>query len=67
MHLTGTEVTYALPLDFPSTNSEAEYEALLVELRLAIRMKVERLPVRVDSLLVANQVKGDFDVWDEAL
>jgi ribonuclease HI len=63
----GIDVTYALRLEFPSTNNEAEYEALLAGLRLAIRMKVKRWSVRVDSLLVANQVKGDFEVREETL
>ncbi|KAD7478315.1 hypothetical protein E3N88_01451 [Mikania micrantha] len=34
------ETTYALKLDFKSSNNEAEYEALLAGLRLAHRMKV---------------------------
>ncbi|GJX78309.1 reverse transcriptase domain-containing protein, partial [Tanacetum coccineum] len=32
---TGTEYTYAIRLNFPSTNNEAEYEALLAGLRIA--------------------------------
>jgi ribonuclease HI len=63
----GVEVTYALRLGFPSTNNEAEYEAMLAGLRLAICMRVKGLSVRVDSLLVENQVKGDFEVREEAL
>ncbi|GKG25627.1 reverse transcriptase domain-containing protein, partial [Tanacetum coccineum] len=35
----GTEFTYALRLNFTSTNNEAEYEALLAGLRLAKKMK----------------------------
>jgi hypothetical protein len=30
-------------------------------------MNVKNLSVQVDSLLVANQVKGDFEVREEAL
>ncbi|KAD4585999.1 hypothetical protein E3N88_23600 [Mikania micrantha] len=56
----GVEVTYALRLKFPSTNNEAEYEAFLAGLRIAKRMGVRMLKAHVDSLLVANQVNGDY-------
>ncbi|GJY30851.1 reverse transcriptase domain-containing protein [Tanacetum coccineum] len=36
---TGMEYTYAIRLNFPSTNNEAEYEAFLAGLRIAERMK----------------------------
>ncbi|GJZ72542.1 reverse transcriptase domain-containing protein [Tanacetum coccineum] len=36
----GVEFTYALRLNFTSTNNEAEYEALLAGLRMARKMKV---------------------------
>ncbi|KAK1427764.1 hypothetical protein QVD17_16458 [Tagetes erecta] len=54
-------ITYALRLNFKSTNNEAEYEALLAGLRAALTMKVEHLTVYVDSLLVANQVNGQYE------
>ncbi|KAK1435491.1 hypothetical protein QVD17_01255 [Tagetes erecta] len=57
----GLEVTYALRLNFKSTNNEAEYEALLAGLRAALTMKVEHLTAYVDSLLVANQVNGQYE------
>ncbi|KAJ0867854.1 putative ribonuclease H domain, reverse transcriptase, RNase H-like domain-containing protein [Helianthus annuus] len=36
----GQELTYAICLNFKSTNKEAEYEALLAGLRLAVRLGV---------------------------
>ncbi|KAK9079767.1 hypothetical protein SSX86_001440 [Deinandra increscens subsp. villosa] len=63
----GVEVTYAILLDFPSTNNEAEYEALLAGLRLARKMNVKKLSVKVDSLLVTNQVNGEFEIRGEAM
>ncbi|KAK9067241.1 hypothetical protein SSX86_014567 [Deinandra increscens subsp. villosa] len=63
----GVEVTYAIRLEFPSTNNESEYEALLAGLRLAKKMGVRKLSARVDSLLVANQVKGEFEIREAAL
>ncbi|GJS97383.1 reverse transcriptase domain-containing protein [Tanacetum coccineum] len=56
----GTEFTYALRLNFTSTNNEAEYEALLAGLRLAKKMKVQTIDVKVDSKLVASQINGDY-------
>ncbi|XP_076936647.1 uncharacterized protein LOC143603859 [Bidens hawaiensis] len=56
----GTEYTYALRLEFPCTNNEAEYEALIVGLRLAKTMKIRELSAFVDSRLVADQINNKF-------
>ncbi|GKE01535.1 reverse transcriptase domain-containing protein [Tanacetum coccineum] len=40
------EYTYAIRLNFTSTNNEAEYEALLADLRIAEKMKVQGLKSR---------------------
>nr|GEX33078.1 retrovirus-related Pol polyprotein from transposon TNT 1-94 [Tanacetum cinerariifolium] len=56
----GKKYTYALRFEFITTNSEAEYEALLAGLRIAVDMKVKDLSIFVDSQLVANQVNGLF-------
>ncbi|KAJ0907707.1 putative ribonuclease H domain, reverse transcriptase, RNase H-like domain-containing protein [Helianthus annuus] len=42
-NLEGLEFTYALRFEFQTTNNEAEYEALIVSLRLTKEMKVEKL------------------------
>ncbi|GJZ57144.1 reverse transcriptase domain-containing protein [Tanacetum coccineum] len=57
---TKTEYTYALRLTFDSTNNQAEYEALLAGLRIAKKMGVQALSVKVDSKLVASQINGDY-------
>ncbi|GJX97849.1 reverse transcriptase domain-containing protein [Tanacetum coccineum] len=41
----GQEVTYALRFDFKTSNNEAEYEALIACLELAIQMEVQHLQV----------------------
>ncbi|XP_022040352.1 uncharacterized protein LOC110942899 [Helianthus annuus] len=56
----GQELTYAICIDFKSTNNEAENEALLAGLRLAVKLGVQHLEAHVDSLLVAGQVCGDY-------
>ncbi|KAJ0852175.1 putative reverse transcriptase/retrotransposon-derived protein, RNase H [Helianthus annuus] len=57
----GTDVTYALRLEFKSSNNEAEYEALLAGLRLAQKVGAKNVVAHVDSLLVANQVNGEYE------
>ncbi|GJZ33334.1 reverse transcriptase domain-containing protein [Tanacetum coccineum] len=54
----GAKFTYALRFRFEATNNEAEYEALIAGLRIAIQIGVKNLQANVDSWLVANQVNG---------
>nr|GEX59726.1 reverse transcriptase domain-containing protein [Tanacetum cinerariifolium] len=56
----GMEFTYALRFRFDATNNEAEYEALVVGLRITEQMGVKNLQANVDSRLVANQVNGTY-------
>ncbi|GJV48670.1 reverse transcriptase domain-containing protein [Tanacetum coccineum] len=65
--LAGTEYTYAIRLTFPSTNNEAEYEALLADLRIAHMMKVQAVKVKVDSKLVACQLNEEFVASSEGM
>ena len=51
---TGEEITYALRFDFYTSNNEAEYEALLDGLRLAVKIGAERIVALTDSGLAAN-------------
>ncbi|GJR83063.1 reverse transcriptase domain-containing protein [Tanacetum coccineum] len=45
----GKEYTYALRFKFKTTNNEAEYEALLMGLRIAQEMEIINLAIFVDS------------------
>nr|GEV88858.1 reverse transcriptase domain-containing protein [Tanacetum cinerariifolium] len=58
----GVEYTYALHLTFVSTNNEAEYEALLLGLRIARNMKIQNLEAKVDCKLVISQINGSYVV-----
>ncbi|GJS51876.1 reverse transcriptase domain-containing protein [Tanacetum coccineum] len=62
---TKTEYTYALRLNFESTNNQAEYEALLAGLRIAKKVGVQSLSVNVDSMLVASQINGNYEACKE--
>ncbi|XP_076925095.1 uncharacterized protein LOC143587796 [Bidens hawaiensis] len=63
----GTEFTYVIRLGFPSTNNESDYEALLAGLRVAQEKSVRRVQAHVDSLLVANQVNGEYEAKDHKM
>ncbi|GJT11805.1 reverse transcriptase domain-containing protein [Tanacetum coccineum] len=52
----GAEYSYALRLNFTNSNNDAEYEALLAGLRIAAKIKVEKIHAFVDSKLVASQI-----------
>ncbi|GKA25119.1 reverse transcriptase domain-containing protein, partial [Tanacetum coccineum] len=64
---TKIEYTYALRLNFESTNNQAEYEALLAGLRIAKKMGVQSLTVNVDSKLVASQINAFNHLTKEIL
>ena len=62
---TGEKVSYALRLEFPASKNKAEYEALMVGLRLAREMGIKQVKVYSDSQLVINQVNGDYQAKGE--
>nr|GEU44441.1 putative ribonuclease H-like domain-containing protein [Tanacetum cinerariifolium] len=45
----GVEFTYALRLNFTSTNNEVEYEAILAGLQMTAKIKVQEIDAKVDS------------------
>ena len=47
-------------MEFPSTNNEAEYEALIVGLRIAKELNIRALQIFSDSQLIVCQVKKEF-------
>ncbi|GKV17643.1 hypothetical protein SLEP1_g28117 [Rubroshorea leprosula] len=55
---------HALKFNFEATNNMAEYEALLLGLRLAAELKVRSLQVYSDSQLIVNQVNSTCEVTD---
>ena len=57
----------SLRLDFPATNNEAEYEALLEGMAMLQRMGGKSIKLFSDSRLVVGQVKGEFEAKDERM
>ncbi|XP_071923230.1 uncharacterized protein [Coffea arabica] len=64
---TGEELTYALRFDFPASNNEAEYEALLTGLRITHQMGITAIRVRSDSQLVVCQVRGEYEAKEDVM
>ena len=60
-------VEKSLRLDFPGTNNEAEYEALLKGMAMVQRMGGKSIKLFSDSRLVVGQVKGEFEAKDERM
>ena len=56
--LEGHQLNSAIHFSFKATNSDAEYEALINGLQLALEIKVENLNIFSDSSLVVFQVRG---------
>ncbi|XP_057755615.1 uncharacterized protein LOC130974778 [Arachis stenosperma] len=65
----GNEVVaeQALQFHFSASNNQAEYEALIAGLKLALSHKVQNLTAHCDSLLVIQQIRGEFQVKDPLL
>ena len=60
-------VEKSLRLDFPATNNEAEYEALLEGMTMVQRIGGKSIKLFSDSRLVVGQVKGEFEAKDERM
>jgi ribonuclease HI len=63
----GEQLKYVLQILWEVSNNEAEYEALLHGLRLAISLGIQRLLVYGDSLLVIQQVNKEWDCNKEMI
>uniref|UniRef100_A0A2N9GNU9 Uncharacterized protein n=1 Tax=Fagus sylvatica TaxID=28930 RepID=A0A2N9GNU9_FAGSY len=63
----GLILEQAVRLGFLASNNEAEYEALLMGLRSAIRLGTDRLQVFCNSQLVVNHITGEYLARDERM
>ncbi|XP_075636581.1 uncharacterized protein LOC142608785 [Castanea sativa] len=63
----GNEIECMIRLDFPTTNNEAEYEALIAGLDLAKVVGAANMVVHCDSEVVTSQVNGEFEWKGEKL
>jgi ribonuclease HI len=58
---------HAIILEFPCMNNEAEYEALIQGMILALEMKIENLIITGDSELVINHITQKYKIKKERL
>ena len=54
-------------LDFPATNNESEYEALIAGLDLAKAAGAAKVVIHYDSQVITNQVNGDYECKGERM
>ena len=54
-------------LDFPTTNNEAEYEALVAGLNLARAIGATSVVIYCDSQVITNQINGDYECKGERM
>jgi ribonuclease HI len=64
---TSEQLKYVFQILFEVSNNEAEYEALLHGLHLAVSLGIKQLLVYGDSLLVVQQVNKEWDINKETL
>ncbi|XP_022142669.1 uncharacterized protein LOC111012723 [Momordica charantia] len=62
-----TRIKIALRFGFKASNNEAEYEAPVAGLQTAESHEAKHLTVLSDSMLLVNQVKGEYQVKGEKL
>ena len=63
--LKGDKVKCMIHLGFPTTNNEAEYEALIAGLDLAKVAGAANMVMYCDSQVVTSQVNGDYECKNE--
>ena len=63
----GQLISFARKLTFECTNNEAEYEACILRLKVALEHDARKLHVHGDAMLVISQVNGDWRMKDPKL
>ena len=65
--LEGDIIKWAICLQYATTNNEAEYEALLIRLKLAKALGATELDICSDSQLIVGQVNGNYETKEERM
>ena len=63
----GDKIECMIRLDFPTTNNEAEYEALVASLDLAKATGAENMIIHCDSQVITSHVNGDYECRNERM
>ena len=67
LSLEGDKMECMVCLDFPTTNNEAEYEALVAGLDLAKAVGAASVVIHCDSQVVTNEVNRDYEYKGERM
>ena len=65
--LEGDKIECMIQLDFPTTNNEVEYEALVARLDLVKAIGAENMIVHCDSQVITSQNNGDYECRNERM
>jgi ribonuclease HI len=60
----GERLKYVLQIHYKASNNDAEYEALIHELRIAVSLGIKQLLAFGDSKIVIEQVNKELDCVD---
>ena len=63
----GDEIECMIWLDFPTTNTEAEYEALVAGLDLAKAVGAKNMIMHCDSQVITSHINGDYECRNERM
>ncbi|XP_057533451.1 uncharacterized protein LOC130811240 [Amaranthus tricolor] len=63
----GVRMERAVRFEFAASNNEAEYEALLMGLRICYEAGAKKLSAFSDSQLIVGQVNGEFEAKDDSM
>ncbi|XP_074336827.1 uncharacterized protein LOC141673998 [Apium graveolens] len=63
----GFTIQQAITFAFKATNNQAEYEALIVGLKLAKSLGISRMTIHSDSQIVVKQTTGEYIAKDPTL
>jgi ribonuclease HI len=63
----GDELSSSLRLEFKTTNNEAEYEAVMAGLELALELGADSVEMRSDSQVIVGHIKGEFEAKGEKM
>jgi ribonuclease HI len=61
------ELSSSLRLEFRPTNNEAEYEAIIVGLGMALELGAESVESRSDSQVIVGHIRGEFEAKGEKM
>jgi ribonuclease HI len=63
----GTSYEFSIPIEKTSRNNQAEYQAVLKEIKLLWEVNAEVIHIFVDYQLMINQLAGEYGCKDDIL